>query len=141
MASLRKEIDVEAPAAAVWDAVRDFPRAHPRLFPGVLLASRAEEGGRSVRFANGLELRERLVACDEAQRRLVYAAVGGRTSHHNSSLQVLELGPRRSRVVWITDFLPDTLAGSIAGLVELGAADMKRALEAAPGAPLSGAAA
>jgi carbon monoxide dehydrogenase subunit G len=141
MASVIRQIDIEAEPAAVWDAVRDFPNAQQRLFRTVLRESAPGEGGRVVRFANGMELRELLVSCDEAQRRLVYAAVGGRTSHHNSSLQVLELGAGRSRVVWTTDFLPDGLAAVISGLADLGAADMKRTLEAAPGAPLSGAAA
>jgi hypothetical protein len=34
MASVRKEILVDAGADAVWDAIRDFGAAHERVVPG-----------------------------------------------------------------------------------------------------------
>ncbi len=36
MASIRKEVTIEAPADAVWNAVRDIGQVHKRLVPGVL---------------------------------------------------------------------------------------------------------
>ncbi len=128
MASIRKEIAIDARPEDVWAAVRDVGAAH-RLFAGVLVDTRLEEGARVVTFANGLTVRELIVDVDDGARRLAYAAVGGRTTHHHASIQVLAEGQGRSRVVWTTDLLPHDLAGPIAALVEQGAAAMKRTLE------------
>ncbi|SMF58456.1 Polyketide cyclase / dehydrase and lipid transport [Tistlia consotensis] len=133
MASLRKEIRVAGPAGAVWDAVRDVGALHERLVPGFVVDTRLEEGSRLVTFAGGLVVRELIVDLDEAARRLVWAAVGGRLSHHNASLQVFEVGPGESRLVWVADFLPDGLAGTVDGLMEQAAAAMRRAFGAPPG--------
>ena len=35
MASIHKEVIIEASADAVWDAVRDVAQVHKRLVPGV----------------------------------------------------------------------------------------------------------
>jgi hypothetical protein len=55
---------------------------------------------------------------------------GGRTTHHNASWQVFALGEKLSRLVWITDFLPNEVAPIIQQLVEQGIAEMKQTLEA-----------
>lgn len=85
MASIRKEVTIEAPADAVWNAVRDIGQVHERLVPGVLTDARLEDGARVVSFANGLVVRELIVDLDDEQRRFAYAATGGRASHHNAS--------------------------------------------------------
>lgn len=128
MATIRREILVEASAAEVWDAVRDVNAVHRRLVRGVLLDTQSEPGARTVTFANGMVVRERIVEVDDATRRLVWSATGGRLEHHNASLQVLDEGGR-SRLVWIADLLPDAVAGDIGALMDLGAAAMKRTLE------------
>jgi polyketide cyclase/dehydrase/lipid transport protein len=132
MASIRREITVEAPAGRVWAAVRDFGAPHKRLAPGFLTDTRLEGDARVVTFANGLVARELLVDLDDEARRLVWAVVGSpRLSHHNASLQVFADGERRSRVVWIADLLPSAVAGDIRGLIEAGMAVMKKTLERA----------
>lgn len=130
MACVRKEIVIEAPAAKVWDAVRDVGQVHRRLVPGVLTDARLEDGARVVSFANGLVVRELIIDVDDAQRRLAYAAVGGRTSFHHATMQVFDEGPGACRLAWITDLLPDAMAAPVAALVEQGAQAMKRTLEA-----------
>jgi carbon monoxide dehydrogenase subunit G len=82
-----------------------------------------------VTFANGAVVRELLVDLDEHARRLTWAAKGGRTTNHNASMQVFADGPDRTRLVWITDVLPDEVAAAISALVEQGASAMKRTLE------------
>ncbi len=77
--------------------------------------------------------RELIVDVDDEARRLVWAVVGGRMTHHNASLQVFADGEGRSRVVWIADLLPNELAGYISGLIEQGMAVMKKTLEIHPG--------
>ena len=129
MATIRREISVGTSAQRAWDAVRDVGAVHRRLVPGVLTDTTMEPGARTVTFANGMVIRERIVDVDDATRRLVWSATGGRLEHHNASLQVLEDGEGRSRLVWIADLLPDAAAGDVGALMDLGAAAMKRALD------------
>ena len=130
MASIRKEILIEARPEAVWDAVRDVGAVHERLAPGFVVDTRLEDGARIVTFASGLVACELIVDVDDAARKLVWAVVGSpRLTHHNASLQVFADGERRSRVVWIADLLPNEIAGYIAGLIEEGLGTMKKTLE------------
>ncbi len=130
MASIRKEILIEARPEAVWDAVRDVGAVHERLAPGFVVDTRLEDGARIVTFASGLVARELIVDVDDAARKLVWAVVGSpRLTHHNASMQVFADGERRSRVVWIADLLPNEIAGYIAGLIEEGLGTMKKTLE------------
>ncbi len=127
MGSIRKEITLGRTADAVWDAVRDYGAPHKRLAPGVLTDSRIDGDARVVTFANGLELRERIVVVDDVQRRLVWAVVGGRLEHHNGAMQVIA-GNGHSRLVWTTDFLPDDHASDIGGLMEMALQAARRTL-------------
>ena len=130
MASIRREIMIDVGADEVWDAVRDVGALHTRLVRGFVTDCRIDGDARIVTFANGLVARERIVAMDDAQRRLAWSATGARLAHHNASAQVFAEGERRSRLVWIADLLPDELAPTIAAMIEQGTAAMKRTLEA-----------
>ncbi len=130
MATIYKEFIVEADAAQVWDALRDFDAVHVRLAPGFLTGCTIDaEGARVLTFANGLVAREVLVGIDDAHRRLAYTVTGGRAAHHHASAQVFGEGEGRSRFVWITDVLPDAMAAYIEPMMMQGAAAMKAALE------------
>jgi len=129
MASIRREIQVEARVDEVWDAIADVGAVHTRLAPGFVVDTRLEDGARVVTFGNGLVARELIVDVDHGSRRLVWSVVGGRPTHHNASLQVRGEGDGRSRVVWVADLLPNDLAGPITALVEQGMAAMKKTLE------------
>ena len=129
MATIYKDIVIQAPAAHVWAAVRDFQAAPVRLFPGVLTGSKAEEGARVVTFANGLVVRELLISSDEVTRRLAFTAVDGPTSHHNASFQVFEHGHGETRLVWITDVLPNEVEDAVRALVDHGAVVLKATME------------
>ena len=132
-ASIRKEIVVAASAEAVWDAVRDFAAVQERLVPGFVVDTRMDgDEVRIVTFANGTTARELLVNRDDAARRLVYAVVGGRIVNHSASVQVFADGARRCRIVWITDVLPNALAGYIASQMDTAAVVMKKTLEQPP---------
>ncbi len=128
MASIKKDILVDAPPAQVWDAVRDVGAVHERVVPGFVVATRMEDGARVVTFGNGMTARELIVDVDDRARRLVWAAVGGRLTHHNASLQVFPDGAG-SRLVWTADLLPDALAGEIRAMIEQAALVMKPTLE------------
>jgi len=51
-----------------------------------------------------------LVDCDDARRRLVYAAISERIKQHSASVQVVADGDARSRLIWIADVLPNEIA-------------------------------
>ena len=132
MASIRKELRLNVPPQDVWDAVRDIGAVHKRLCPGVLTDARLENDARIVTFANGLIVRERIVDLDDDARRFVWAAEGAPLTHHNASMQVFEDGDRHSRLVWITDILPNTIAGDIQALINQGADAIRQTLEGQP---------
>jgi carbon monoxide dehydrogenase subunit G len=131
MATIIKEILIDARPDDVWDAVRDFGQVHKRLVPGFVTECHLDGDTRVVTFFNGLKAREPLVGVDEKARRLAYAAVGGRATHYNASVQVFAEGERRTRFVWIIDLLPNELAEPIGAMVEQGANIIKRTLERA----------
>jgi carbon monoxide dehydrogenase subunit G len=133
MATIHKEFIVRAAPSAVWDALRDFTHVHRRLAAGFVTDSQPEEDGavRLITFANGMQVRERLVTLDEARRRVVYTAQGGRASHYNASAQALDAGDGTTRFVWIIDLLPDALAPAIEQMADAGAKAMAACLEGA----------
>ena len=130
MATVRKEILIEAPADHVWDVIRDLGAIHTRFAPGFVIDTQLEEGARRVTFANGYVARELIVTLDEATHRLVYSVVGGVATHHNASFQVIPIGPSRTSLVWITDMLPDTAADTLRPMIEAGSTVIKRTLDA-----------
>jgi carbon monoxide dehydrogenase subunit G len=134
MASIRREVVIGAAPAQVWDALRDVGAVHERLAPGFVTDVRMEEGDRVVSFGSGLVVRERIVAVDEAERRVAWSATGGRLSHHNASAQVLDEADGRTRFVWIADLLPDEAAPAIAAMIEQGIATIRKTLEEAAAA-------
>jgi hypothetical protein len=129
MASIRKVILIEAAPADVWAAARDFGAVHERLAKGFVVEARLDGEARIVTFANGLTARESIVDIDDETRRLVWAVVGGRMSHYNSSLQVFADGEGRTRALWIADLLPNAFAAYIDAMMEDGSAAIKRTLE------------
>jgi carbon monoxide dehydrogenase subunit G len=132
MASVRREFAIETPPEAVWAALRDFGAVHERLAAGFVLDSQLEGQDRLVTFAGGAVARERLVAIDDDERRLVYCMVESRlgSSHYNAAAQVLDDGDG-TRFSWIIDVLPHELAETVAPLMDLGVAAIKRTLESA----------
>jgi carbon monoxide dehydrogenase subunit G len=121
MASLQKDIPVDADPGTVWAAVRDFGAVH-RLAPGFVLDTRLDgDAARIVTFANGNVVREVLVDCDDARRRLVYAVISERVTHYNASVQVLADGEGHSRMIWTIDLLPNEIAPYVDGQMDQGA--------------------
>jgi carbon monoxide dehydrogenase subunit G len=132
MASIRREISINASPEHVWSAVRDVGALHTRLVPGFVIDTKLEDGARMVTFGNGSVVRELIVDVDDDERRVAWAVVGSRMTHHNASLQVFAEN-ERTRGVWIADLLPHELAGQIAGMIEQGLSVMKRTMEGSVG--------
>jgi carbon monoxide dehydrogenase subunit G len=129
MASIHREIVIDARPEAVCDALRDVGAIHRRLATGFVTDVQLEDGARVVTFGNGMVARELIVDVDDQARRLAWAVVGGRMTHHNASAQVFAEGERSSRFVWIADLLPHELAPAITGMMEQGLAAVKTTLE------------
>jgi hypothetical protein len=128
MASIHKDIIIDASPSDVWDAVRDFGAVHTRLAPGFVVDARLDGNARIVTFSNGNVAREQLVDCDEARRRLVYAIANERVTHYSAAVQVLADGETRSRLIWIVDVLPHAIAPYIDAQMDLGALAVQKSL-------------
>lgn len=128
MASLYKQIRIQASAAAIWDAARDIGALHTRLVPGFVVDTQLEPGARLVTFANGMKIREPIITLDDARKRLVWSATGGATTHYNAVLQISEDG-NETLVQWTSDFLPDAVADAMSMMQDQGLAAMKRHFE------------
>jgi hypothetical protein len=128
MASIHKEMFVDAAPDHVWAAFRDVGAIHTRLARDVVTATKLEGDSRIVTFANGIVARERIIDIDDAKRRLAYSVVEGRPTHHHATFQVFPDGAG-SRVVWIADLLPNELKAAIEDMMDHGMAAMKSTLE------------
>lgn len=128
MASIRREEIVRVPAEQAWAALRDMGAPH-RLFAGVLVDCHIDGDVRTVTFANGMVVRERIIDVDEDAKRVVYAVIGDLFEHHSASMQIVPDEEGRCRFVWISDFLPNDRVEMVAPLVEQGSRALVRNLE------------
>jgi hypothetical protein len=128
MASIHKDIAIDAPATDVWAAVRDFGSPHQRLVPDFVLDARLDGDARIVTFANGTTARELLVDCDDERRRLVYAVISERVKQHSAAVQVVPDGDSRARLIWTIDVLPNEIAPYIDSQMDLAALAMQKTL-------------
>jgi carbon monoxide dehydrogenase subunit G len=132
MASVRKEIHIDAAPDDVWDALRDWGELHHRLVPGFVTDAHLDGPDRVVTFFNGATVTERFVDRDHDARRLVWSVADGSFTHHNASAQVFAEGAG-TRFVWIADVLPHELGSYVGELMEHGMGVIKQTLEASCG--------
>jgi hypothetical protein len=119
MASVIREIVIDADPQTVWEAVSDFAHGPLRMSHGVFVDCQMEgDDVRVLTFADGTVERERFIARDDEARRVVWAWVGDKVDHDNTSMQVFAEGDDRARLVWIHDTLPEELTGWLAGAMD-----------------------
>ena len=129
MASIRKEIRINAPVERVWDALRDVGALHTKLVPGFVKDTVLEGQSRLVLFSNGMSVREDIVSVDAAQRRVAWAVVGQQFRHYNGAAWV-EADPKGgSRFVWIVDLLPNEMASQVEQMMTTGIAVVRQTME------------
>lgn len=128
MVTIAREISVKLPAEEVWARLQEVGKPH-ELFAGVLVDAEIAGDVRTVTFANGMVVQERIVGVDEARMRVAYSVIEGPFSLHGASMQVLAQGDGECRFVWLSDFKPDGLADMVGPLMEQGLAALKRNLE------------
>jgi carbon monoxide dehydrogenase subunit G len=130
MASIYKEFLINASPQFIWAAIKDVGAVHARLAKGFVTDTKLEGDTRTVTFSNGFVVQEQVVSIDEEARRFVYRAMGGRASHHNAYFQVFPMPDGKSKLLWVTDLLPDEMRAPIEQMVVLGIGAIQRTLEA-----------
>lgn len=128
MASIQKDIIIDANPGDVWDALRDFGALHTRLVPGFVTDTKLDGDARIVTFGNGTVAREILIDCDDSKRRLAYAIISERIRQHSASAQVFDASDGRTRFVWTADVLPNEIAPYMDAQMDLGVLAMQKAL-------------
>ena len=129
MATIHIERTIAASADRVWEALRDFGALHSKTAPGFILDTVVEGDVRTVTFAGGLVLRERLIAIDDEHRRIVYSILSDTFEHHSASNAVVPLDDGRCRFVWVVDFLPDGPKERITAMMDAGIEAIKASME------------
>lgn len=128
MASIYREFEVAASAEFAWQAIREVGAVHERLAQGFVAKTVLDGDVRTVTFANGFVVQERIVGIDYEHKRLAYTAVNGRSSHHNAYFQVFSQGRESARIAWVTDLLPEEVKVQIEQMVDLGIKAIQRTL-------------
>jgi len=102
MASIVKEVVIDADPTRCWEAIRDFSALSERLVPGFV--TQVEMVGpreREITFFTGVVAREYIVGADDERMRLAYTVTESPmgSSHHSASVQVIRgRFPLQSRV-------------------------------------------
>jgi hypothetical protein len=130
MASITQRTTVDVGAETAWAALRNVAEAH-KLFAPVLTDCQLSADTRTVRFANGLVVHERIIDVDDAERRVAYTVLDGPgMTYHHASMRIEHAGSEHCLFVWTTDFLPEAADKVLSSLIEQGTSALKRNLEA-----------
>lgn len=133
MATIRRELRIDAPPSEVWPLIGDPGSIH-RWFPGIVAArlDQDEHGAtvRHVSLASGLELAEVVVTNDPILRRFQYRITGGVFREHLGTVDVIDLGDGSSLAVYSTDASPDVMALVIGGATGVALENIKSLAEA-----------
>jgi uncharacterized protein YndB with AHSA1/START domain len=132
MASIRKQIHIDAPVAKVWDALRDVGALHTRLVPGFVTDTKMDGRARIVTFGNGQVAREEIVGVDDSLRRVAWANLHPPFENYSCAAWVdPEVGG--ARFTWTVDLLPNEMAEKVEAMMSAGIQVIKKTLERAPG--------
>jgi ribosome-associated toxin RatA of RatAB toxin-antitoxin module len=104
-------VEINAPAAKVWDAVKDFdalPKWHPGFSKDEIVKGTNNQVGavRQLTLKDGPSFTEELTAFSDKRRRYSYKIVESPlplTDYH-STLRVRAVGKDKSKVVWSGSF-------------------------------------
>lgn len=135
MATIRREIRIDADPGRVWDLIGE-PAAIATWFPGIVAARLDDVEGRTVRrveLATGLSLDEEVVTNDAITRRFQYRITGGLFRSHLGTVDVIDLGDGTSLAVYGTDAEPDVMALVIGGATGVALENIKALAEHSTG--------
>ena len=117
MTSIRSHVVLDVDADTVWKLLSDAPNV-ANWFPAIEKSS-GDETQRVVVLDGGASIEEVVVTSNPALRRFQYSAVGGDLpiERHLGTIDVIELAPNRSIVVYGTDIEPASLAEAFDGAI------------------------
>lgn len=137
-------IDIAAPAAKVWDTVKNWDNLHgwhPAFASTQLISGQNNTVGavRRLTLKDGPSFDEELTGFAAAAMKLRYKIISDAPlplTNYDSTIQVLSTGPNKSTVVWRSSFLPkagakdNVLIESVTQLYLGGLQNLKQTLEA-----------
>lgn len=138
MSEVHVSESIAAPAAKVWELVRDFGGV--TKWGGPALQSCTVEGSgvgavRRIGLPGGMTIAERLEAFDDPGRSLSYSIVEGPVplKNYRSTIRILEEGAGACRVDWSSTFEPagaseEQAQGMVRGIYTGGVAGLRKAL-------------
>jgi hypothetical protein len=127
MTTIRRTVLLDCNADTAWRVLGDFGMAGV-AFAGPLTDCTRDGDIRTVTFAAGPVVRERLITVDDVARRIVYAVIGGAFTHHSASMEILPNGDR-AQFIWTSDFLPAEAAEAMTPLIDEGCRAIARNLK------------
>jgi uncharacterized protein YndB with AHSA1/START domain len=128
MASIRKEIYIDAPVTLVWGALRDVGALHTKLVPGFVTDTRMDGTARIVTFGNGMVAREEIVSVDEQRHRVAWAILDAPFQHYSAAAWVEPKGDG-ANFVWTADLLPNELSDQVEGMMNAGIQVIRETME------------
>jgi carbon monoxide dehydrogenase subunit G len=116
MASGMSEIDIDRNADDVWKVVGDFAGLAAWM-PGIEKCT-LNGDVRTIEMS-GMEIGEKLVARDDAQRSLSYSIVSGPApvDSHKATITVTPSGSG-SHVTWVVEVAPDSMTEMLSGIYQ-----------------------
>lgn len=131
MATVRRHVRINRPAADVWAVVGD-PAALPRWFPGIVDA-KVDGTTRIVTTGAGLPMPEEIITCDPLLRRFQYRITAPMFRQHLSTIDVIDLEDDTALAMYSVDAEPSVLALTIGGAAGAALEHLKTMLEQGEG--------
>jgi hypothetical protein len=130
MATIYREVDLDADADEAWRQMADVGAVNKLI--DYLGPVTVDGDRRSCSLGDQGELDELIVTVDHDRRRLAYSIRQSplNFTHHSASWQVTPEGDK-SRLVWITDVKPDSVAPALEELIDQTADSIQRNLSRA----------
>jgi len=107
MAEGSVDVTVGAPPDEVWSKVGDFGGLQ-QFFPGI--DTFRLEGDERIIGMFGMEIRERLLSCDDTARTITYSVIGGVPVESHQATITVEPEGDGSRIIWTYAVTPDEMA-------------------------------
>ncbi len=125
--TIRHEIRIARSADEVWALAVDAAKLHT-WFPGIVNCT-VDGTTRVITMGTGIPMPEEILVNDNSQRRFQYRITAPLFVHHRGTIDVIELGPDESLVVYSTEADPRTMALVIGGGTAGALAELKRQME------------
>ncbi|MEI2654117.1 MAG: SRPBCC family protein [Microthrixaceae bacterium] len=141
MATIRREIRIAASADDVWKVVGRPDLLH-HWFPGMSDCTVQTVDGvttRTIVVGAGIPMPEEILINDPIQRRFQYRLTVPAFEFHRGTIDVIELAPDDTLVVYSTDCIPNAMALVIGGATGGALDELKAQFDAGEGPALDAA--